>query len=541
MSKFETSIPQDSCFGRLSPKIDEEVWQSSSPVDTDKEACVSRAPSLSPIISLDDWQTSSPSVMLDCLDEDEEAPLLKPAPRKAKKPTIFADSQSSEAFGGPRVDERMLSTRSKQAIADLTRTAMKHWHFIVTNNTVEVFDGKKYNELTPELLGYMFDERFYDNSDLLDGLDLRDYSAIIDRLKISSQLPHSNFVDTPMGMVNFDDGILVLQEKSPYIIPHDPQYHFSYCLEYSAHQSLYHPGQGVYFERFIETASNGDPLVRIQIFELIAAVLTGLQVKGIFFIVGPSGCGKSQILTFLCELVGRENSMSLDELDTLGQRFGGGQCKGRKIITINDAPDKILSAKTTSTMKQSAGVDFLYSESKYKDAINLYEKPIIACASNFPLKAKNLRRDTGLLARLVNIRFVGTPSNEEKIPDLYKYLLEEAPYIIHEAIPYYYRLVKQKNEPTLGETLEDDSAEPIVFSADVQEYVARWIVPIDGAATPTDDFYNHYITVGGAQISKHAFSVALASAMRELFNATPSNSLCHKTKRGYYNYGIAAT
>ena len=79
------------------------------------------------------------------------------------------------------------------------------------------------------------------------------------------------------------------------------------------------------------------------------------------------------------------------------------------------------------------GDDPVKGERKYHESSTFYEKPLLLFAGNHPIQIPHMEKEQALLNRMIVIPFRNPVPESSMRQELYKDLLEEAPYIVKEA------------------------------------------------------------------------------------------------------------
>lgn len=246
------------------------------------------------------------------------------------------------------------------------------------------------------------------------------------------------------GKINFVDGTFDLESGE--ILPHDPRDNFFSAInvEYKNISRC----SGKVFEQFVSHISGGDKAVREQLLQLVALTILHKPLKHFFVLVGPSNTGKTQFGRFLEELVGQEQTMCVRDVHDFGDRWTIGSLEGKTLALCLDLPDSVLPPRAVGIVKQLVGDDAIKAERKYEDSRTYHSKPLLLMAGNHPLRIPKIDRETALLNRMVTVCFQNPVKEGKMRQELYKDLLDEAPYIIGEAIESYYRLEQNNFELT---------------------------------------------------------------------------------------------
>lgn len=235
----------------------------------------------------------------------------------------------------------------------------------------------------------------------------------------------------PLHCLNLTDGVLDLSTMQ--FGDHGRREDFLYCLKLS-YKDIKYASYGAVFEGFVERNQQSNPNFRKQILELVILTLLGYDVKRFFVLLGQSNTGKTEFIRFLMELVGRENVATIAGISDFSNRFTTSALEGKLLCTCLDLPDAPLPAIAIGTMKQLVGDDPIKVEAKYKGNRTIYRKPLLVFCGNHPILIPNISKETAILNRMVVIPFGEPVKLEEQTQHLYQQFLEEAPYIVGEAI-----------------------------------------------------------------------------------------------------------
>lgn len=380
-----------------------------------------------------------------------------------------------------------------------------------------------------------------EQDNLTDPITDREAADIYQRLLIEPRLFYQGRFEPPGGTINFQDGTYNIFTNEFY--SHRPEDHFTTCVNMSWTDVCQAP-YGSTFERFASNLSGGDPAIRVQLLELIAMPLVGMQFKYFYVLVGESNTGKTQFGVFLTELVGRENVETVRDISDFSDRWTVGSLQGKQLATCLDLPDGPLPPSSVGIIKQFVGDDPVKGEKKYGHSFTYFRKPLLLLAGNHPIRLHNLAGEEALLNRMVCIPFRNPVPPEEQQQQLYEKLLKEAPYIIREAISAF-REFAQRNFQVTRSTLPEEflPQEGNLGVCDVRQYVREFLrFEQDGECT-TEDLWNDYCGVSTGSnlcpLNKIAFARTLTQVL-ESMNA-PVESLkraCGTSSRGYKGIAI---
>ena len=105
-------------------------------------------------------------------------------------------------------------------------------------------------------------------------------------------------------------------------------------------------------DRFLDSYASNDPLVRVNIEEVIAAcIYHGSEIQMLACFVGPGGNGKSGLFDAFKELLGKDNRSTVD-LEDLGVRFGLPPIVGKLANIGDDISSELIPAKPLAVVKK---------------------------------------------------------------------------------------------------------------------------------------------------------------------------------------------
>ncbi len=463
--------------------------------------------------------------------------------RKSGKKSRTAPSKVPLPPKIPDIEAGMGRSQDKKDRVALADYAKKASLWPVYKNILHRYNGR-YWEPLDKLSGIRAVKEIFLGHDSIAGvLNERDYKEIYESLLTDPILYTSEPPTCPTDKLNCSDGILDLSVTPPQKLPHTPEFYFQSVLNLSCDDILDPPTYGYRFESFVEQAGNGDPNVRQQLLELTAIALTGLQLKHFFVLLGPSDSGKSQWGRFLLELLGRENIGTVRSIDDFGDKWTVGSLAGKRLALCMDLPNQPLSKAAIGILKQFCGSDAVKAELKYANSFVYYEKPLLLLAGNHPIRVPNTDKEEAFLNRMVIIPFSAPPYGREKIQDFYQLLLDEAPYIVHEAIDAYQALVTQNYELTRSEIPQEyQTQEGHSLYGRMTDFVARNLVMEQGAEITTSTLYEVFCTEYVQEdIATTVFSKVLSQVLRQMIPAAISVKRVSGTDlRGYKNLAFTS-
>lgn len=319
-------------------------------------------------------------------------------------------------------------------------------------------------------------------------LSFSDYEKMLKLIQISPACQVEHELLPSNKHLNFLNGTLHVESLMLY--PHNPEHYFFHVipLQWNRYQKY-----GSAFENFIAIAGEGNKKVRQVVLEMIAAILMGTEVKNFFAIIGPSGSGKSQLGKFLSVLLGKDQVHAIPSINNISGKFALAGIEGKKLLLCLDLPESTLSTSAIGILKQLVGDDNIAVEAKYQDSKTITHKPLFLCAGNHPIRIPNLHKEEALLKRLVQIPLTGVPDSTEMRHQLYQDLLEEASYIISEALEAYAHLENRNYQFTYCEIPDEyQISDGSDFLSAVRKFVVNHCLADETGEASTCELYSEY-------------------------------------------------
>lgn len=339
----------------------------------------------------------------------------------------------------PNITEGLGKRQDKRDLVDLEQFIVRKMTLMVYHEQLYEFAPPCWKLLSPRKCAVRL-RKLLDPHSLTDALTTKEYQEIHRLLLTNPNIQREVDFIPPQHCLNLSDGTLDLITMQ--LFPHNPDNGFFTYLDMS-YDELRAPGNGFVFERFATQIGDGNSAVRQQLLELVALAITGYEAKQFYVLIGPSNTGKTQFGRFLEELLGRENVESIAGVHDFSNRFTTSALAGKRLGTCLDLPDTPLPSVAIGTIKQFVGDDPIKIEQKYKDSRTIYQKPLLLFAGNHPIRLPNISQEQALLNRMVVIPFANPVEEAAMTQQLYKTLLDEAPYIVAKAIKAYQALMER--------------------------------------------------------------------------------------------------
>lgn len=365
-----------------------------------------------------------------------------------------------------------------------------------------------------------------------------DYRELRKMLLLNPDLQVAGDFAPPELCLNLADG--TLDVLSGVWRAHDPADGFFSFIDLTLRDISLGESTGA-FDRFAQQVSDGEEDIRRQLLELVGLVVTGYPLKNFFVLVGPSNTGKSQFGRFLGELVGHDYVETIRDIDDFGDKWTMGSLRGKKLVTCLDLPDEPLPPKAIGMVKQLVGDDAVKGEYKGGALFTFYDKPLLLCAGNYPVRLPRIEREQALLNRMVVIPFANPINPSEEQQHFYLALLDDAPYIINCALEAIRELANRNFQLTRVELPRDyaprEGHEGILS---VKAFVDAYCERADGVEVTTAELSRAYLGMEGAvNLSETEFARLLSSVLEMVPGVDASKRIGRTERRGYRGIKIA--
>ena len=382
------------------------------------------------------------------------------------------------------------------------------------------------------------------HADISDSLTVYDYTKIYRGLKSNPKVPVLGDWAPNPHMINCRDGTLNLLTGE--VHPPCPEDYFFYAFDLSCSQVLNPPMCGDYFETFVHQISGGNPDVRRQLLEMLAIAMTGIQLKYFYVMLGPSNSGKSQWGRFVQELLGHENVQSVQSVADFGSRFTTADLYKKLLASCLDLPNSVLPEGAIGVLKTFCGCDSVKGEPKNKKSFTYYQKPLVMLAGNHPMKVPHTESNDALLNRMIVVPFSAPELDEsERVLNLYQCFLDEAPYIVHEALQAFQDLANRNWSPTrvpVPEAYATQEGNQTLLA--VKSFAKDCVSYAANAQVSTEELYDAYreyaFDEGFPELNKTSFGRTLSSVLNQAVpEVAPVKRVRGSESRGYANIALA--
>lgn len=468
-------------------------------------------------------------------DDELDTEFLK---KTLQKFSMKLNKSGNILFTPPDISTGLGKKKCKRDLVSLTAFIVEHLPMMLYKGELYCFERPRWKKLDQIACSKYLRDYFMQHDELYSVLTSADYKALYQELLIVSEIERDDDITPPRHLLNLRDSVLNLETMT--FLPTSPEHgFFNYLDLYKS--DLEDPAYGQHFENWISNISNGSPIVRTQILEMIAIAITGLELKHFYVLLGPPHTGKSQILRFLEQFLGPENAVCISEINKLGEKFGLSSFEGKLIATCHDIPNTSLSSSAVGVLKQCVGDDPIQTEAKYKNSKTLFRKPTMIFAGNYPIKIDNISREDALLERMVIIPFENTVTSEERIFKLYEKFLEEAPYIVRQAIDAYRDLAARNFQVTRSEV-------PTIYQPadgrellnNVRAFIDEHCVLNSSSEVKTKDLYHAYLHHSSSDIKYTPFGRCLSEVLADYPEVKKLNRIGDSDQKGYQGIQLLA-
>lgn len=450
-----------------------------------------------------------------------------------------SQESKQEEIQPPNISDGLGRNQTKRDINSLAKFAKTRARWMVYRNELYIYDSSHWKNLGQDNAIRYIRDICSEYQDIAEVLTNSEYKKIYSDLLHDPELNMEDELVSPTGIVNFRDGEIDFLANPLRVQKHDPNHNFMSYIDVSAWDVLNPPMAGTTFERFSDQISDGDEAIRTQLLELLGIALTGNQLKHFYVLLGPSNSGKTQWGRFMEELLGRDQVETVRGIHDFGDRWTTGNLAGKKLATCLDLPDKVLPAPAIGIIKQFCGDDPIKGEIKYSNSFTYYQKPLLLFAGNHPIRLSNARREEAFWNRMVVIPFSNPVKEQDMVLSLYKKLLDEAAYIIREAITVYQELASRNFSLTRTEIPMEYQQSGIYGYDSVRGFIQHNVEERDGAGVSTKELYEAFCSQSDRDMPSNVFSTALSAVIQTLFPHAERVKRVNKAgDRGYKNLGF---
>lgn len=252
------------------------------------------------------------------------------------------------------------------------------------------------------------------------------------------------------NIINLENGLYDVSTGE--FKPHDSDYLSSIQLNVKYNPNYINHG---YWDSFINTLTMGDSELKAIIQEWYGLILSNYNAtypKKLLLLYGPGNTGKSKLISVLEQLLGKDNSESI-QMQELGGRFALGNIFKTRLLCYGDLPSRAIDDNSLTILKVITGGDTLSVERKGIDPFKVeYRGALMYSCNELPVI-------TGDLGKHVFDRFMIIPCDnpipkEQQNPNLLEQLLLDKEYIFAWSLEGLKRLLNNNFNFTYSEKSE---------------------------------------------------------------------------------------
>lgn len=241
-----------------------------------------------------------------------------------------------------------------------------------------------------------------------------------------------NDLNSNQDIINFLNGILNI--KTGELLPHSPEYLTTIQIPCNWNPDLSLDDAPI-FKGFIDTLTSGnadDQTTILEIIGLIVSNVEGCYFKKLLILNGVGDSGKSVMREFVIQLIGEENSHSLD-IKNLSDKFAISELNGKRLAGYGDL--SFANVKAMDKIKELTGGDSTRGEAKYQTGYQFRYKGFLWYNCNeLPLFSGD--RGEWVFNRFLIISCENAIPEEKQDRDLINKLLAEKEAVVSVAIRY---------------------------------------------------------------------------------------------------------
>lgn len=251
-------------------------------------------------------------------------------------------------------------------------------------------------------------------------------------------------------------------------------------------------------DKFIAQIAGNDIELIIRIWQMIGYLLVpDNRAKKLFLLQGVTDSGKSVLAKFIAGFFPKDK-VSYLSLKELTHKNAAEELFDKCLNITAEVPDRVLSAKEISTLKQLSGNDTMQIHTDF-GSTNFVNRCKLLLITNNELRMKE--PDRAFTNRIITIPFDNRVAEEFQHKGLLPVLHEEKDAVATKAILHYYRMLQSGNYVFAGKQNPDCKpeicytlTETVDKERSVEDFVRSKCTLTGDAAvkTYTDDLYKAY-------------------------------------------------
>lgn len=298
----------------------------------------------------------------------------------------------------------------------------------------------------------------------------------------------SFFARPPENKINFKNGVLDLSSWDLALLPHSPDYSFSYVLPYDFDPDASCP----FFRKWIDSVMLGDKQLIAILQEFMGYIVRGGEYTHhkALWLEGIGRNGKSTFIDVLKALVGHENYSTISIKALVGDRFAGASLEG-KIANFSEetSPSEL---RDSGPFKNLTGDGEISAQRKFEGPFYFRNRAKLIMTYNTIPNLSDL--SPGMLSRPIIVPFRKTIRDHEQDKNIKAKLTAELPGIFNFALEGWERLEAQN-----GFTESPHSSLALTKVKEESCNVFQWVeLYVDflaedaGTLTPSREIYSAY-------------------------------------------------
>lgn len=317
---------------------------------------------------------------------------------------------------------------------------------------IYLFNDKCYLPLTEQ--EYLILMRRESDDELLSML--KSYRAFSDAYRFLEINPDIEFDQYSRSILQFKTVIvfenMLLDAKNGSRFEHNQEYPVFFGSNINYREK---PRDTPYWDKFLESVSQGDKKIRNLIYEMLGyLLLQGNDGKCFFVLAAASNSGKSVLGEFISSAFS-DNYVSHLAIDDFGKRFSLGSLWRTALNVSMDLPQSTLSTDTVSLIKTLTGDFKVTAEEKYAPKFTALNRVKLLFGTNSGISISS--PDPAFWNRVIIVPFQYEIPRPERNPDLLLHLLDEKDDIFSKSIPYVTKLIERNYEfttPDISNTMK---------------------------------------------------------------------------------------
>ncbi len=273
-------------------------------------------------------------------------------------------------------------------------------------------------------------------------------------------------------------------------------FNHNYFLTAQMRVNWYGPMETPIFDRFLHTATGGDPFLMECFVETLAYIVLASSNIGKRFciMIGDGDTGKSLMAKIISAMFSPED-VSAVPLNKMGDNFSMSAMYNAQINVSMDLVQSMLSDEAVGILKNCTGDDKVIINAKYKAPFSAVINTRLLFGTNHQLRCKSL--DKAFMNRVLCLPYMYPVPRDKQNPNLFEEILPELPGILYK-FALSYRKLENKRFQFLADCWE---IKQMAFNFDaaadnqndiLEQVVSRFCIADPEGFTTTTDLYACY-------------------------------------------------